>query len=313
MAKSSIPASISLLSSLAIHLDKINHLFSPLSTEFHHLKEIVKTNKSFSDSEIFFESENLIAYLQCLMLAGMSMKDGIFVPSLKQYKEKDGTVLITWDSQVQDKFTFGSIDDNFLRYFHYYRNKIFNVSQSQYPLPVAILYKIRDQLASDYEILLHVKNKISPLLKEKHELLTFFDKTQDQDIFFIIMSCLPTEGINALFINIQQYFPRDLKIKSHNGHMINVLSLFQAPSTDIFYLMEKIHVYFDLYFSGTKPIIREITKSKTKEFMKNQLTNDTFFTQTQQNLESLVHSQINVRIQLFQLLLRHLKKLDLKN
>ena len=55
--------------------------------------------------------------------------------------------------------------------------------------------------------------------------IDLFKKDMSKDLLFIAISSLPTDQINALFLHIQEFFPKDLEVKTSDNSIMYVLCL----------------------------------------------------------------------------------------
>ncbi|NQY75288.1 MAG: hypothetical protein HRT90_11125, partial [Candidatus Margulisbacteria bacterium] len=147
------------------------------------------------------------------------------------------------------------------------------------------------------------QNQFKLLLSNPTEkrLVNLLNNENNESFIFMLMTGLPKAQINTLFLYIQDYFPEDLEIMIGTGNRLNITSLFQTPSDDMNYLIEKIKIYFRLFFSTDLPIIKHITRSKTKDFLLELLKNTTIKKETHQNLRNTLEQQINFRYSLYKI------------
>jgi len=123
----------------------------------------------------------------------------------------------------------------------------------------------------------------------------------------VILSSLPTEQINALFLYLNPFLPAELEVTTPDNRRMNLMSIFGNSSMDYHFLSEKIKIYLDLYFNQNMPIIQQITQSKTISFVKDIIINDVHYEMTQYNLKKIYDVQINPRKILYNLLIDHIQ------
>ena len=128
-------------------------------------------------------------------------------------------------------------------------------------------------------------------------------------MLFIIISSLPGDQMNAMYVYIQQFFPPDLEVTTPDNRKMNVTSLFESTSVDVYFLIEKTKIYMDLYFNSSMPIIKQITQTKTLEFIQKSLDNTTIYNGTIENLKRLKSLQIDSRLNLYTTFKNHLDSL----
>ena len=85
-------------------------------------EDIIRSSGNIDENQRFLQSNECIAFTQVLMLTGLSMFCGVFIPILSSIVEKDDSK-ITWDSGI-DVFTWGVYDKDFKRFAAYYQDKL---------------------------------------------------------------------------------------------------------------------------------------------------------------------------------------------
>jgi hypothetical protein len=301
-----LPVSVKILQLLAYTFDKDEVLFHKDSKEHQSLKHIFATEDTLNSCPEFANSPLFIRHIQALMLACLSMLGGIHIPVIFDLRANPKQCRITWDSGTTDSFQFGVLDDNFFKFSKYFQQRVFGHPGATKDIPTTFFEPMKHLLESYGLILNALDNRIKPLLVSRGALLTLFDHPFNQDLLFILISSLPTEQMNALFLHIQSHFPNDLEVTTPSGNKVNVCSMLQTPSTNTDYLIEKTHVYLDLYFSGKYPIIREITQQKTKDFLKKSLQHQATYDETADTLRRLKHNHVDIRLNLYTFLSQHL-------
>ena len=246
-------------------------------TTLHSASDLAKTD-SFTDND------TQIIFLQSSMLLALSMLGGVLVPAINAFVEDEKHIRISWDSGTVDQFSFGKVDEGFLRFFSYFQDRLSSRPQHSTVIAPVTLFGIQQFLLNYVELLNAVQKRITLLAKSKQDVLELFNSEVNRDLLFILISSLPTEQINTFFLEIQQFFPEDLEANSADGKAINVVAMFQSSSTDISYLIEKIKIYLDLYFQKDMPIIREITRTKSVSYLKQLLINDDVYKHVSRNL-----------------------------
>ena len=66
-----------------------------------------------------------------------------------------------------------------------------------------------------------------------------FEAEENLDLFFIVLSSMPSDALNSLYLHISQYLPADLMVESSEGKPVRVQGFFQMPSPDINFMIEK--------------------------------------------------------------------------
>jgi hypothetical protein len=305
------PACINLLRIIADKVPDLTPLFDKRGQGFLQLKELINLGVDLDKQPDFIASPLYVQYLQICMLLGLSLFGGVFVPVIKQIKlDKNDEVYITWDSRITDSFTFGKFDNSFMKFASYYQDRLSSKPQNKTYIPSLLVYGINEFLKDYVLVLDSIENEIKKLLGPKDQLLSVIESHLDRSLLFIIISCLPAENMNALFVYVQQFFPEELEVSTNFGRKINVVALFQTPSVNTEQLLEKSTIYLDLYYGTNMPIIKEITTSKTSEFLKKTVINDQVFAITHKNIKAIRDSQIKMRKELYSCFIEHITLLQ---
>ena len=86
-------------------------------TTLHSASDLAKTD-SFTDND------TQIIFLQSSMLLALSMLGGVLVPAINAFVEDEKHIRISWDSGTVDQFSFGKVDEGFLRFFSYFQDRL---------------------------------------------------------------------------------------------------------------------------------------------------------------------------------------------
>ncbi|MDC0036928.1 hypothetical protein OAJ27_01625 [bacterium] len=305
--KQQLPVSVALLKALSTNLDLVHVFLKKQSAEYKFLCTLTKDVERISEDSRFLESPACIHYFQVAMLMGMSMFGGIKVTCLSAFSDHDQKVSLTWDSGSTDSFTWGVYDDACKRFVRYYQDRLSSVPQHRDYIPGGILQGVFGFLKSYMLILKASDNQVKALVTTKQGVVNILEDDLHRDMMFILMSSLPAANMNQLFLHVHQFFPKDMEVTTPDGRQMNIHSFFDQTSTDIYYLIEKTHVYLDLYFNTKMPVIKEITQTKTKAYLKKLLENDRVFQETLGNLKRIQTSQLQPRMTLYRLFLEHLE------
>ena len=307
MTQLSIPCCIQFFQIVGQLSDRTSDLFSPQHASFKDLSHFIKNTElpldipSYSDALVYFQS---------LLLLGLTFHKGIFISDVNTIQLDDSdSISILWRNGIKDQFEVGKSSDAFDTFLHSYSAKVFGAPlKSSFSLK-NIIQNLHAIIQSYLSQCHQIQFKLHQIITKKNQLSSLLSDEMERNILFIILSGLPSDQLNALFIHIQQFFPEDLNIKAQDGHKINVAPLFESPSTDITYLIYKVRVYLDLYYSGVMPIIQHITRSKTRDYLLEILSNTMIHKNTIENLTQIKESQVDLRVNLYKLYENHLTAL----
>jgi hypothetical protein len=299
MSYSTLPVGITLIRAVTEQTEKVSLSFKKGTDDYAEFAAIVAGSEQITQDPRLLSSKVHITKLQILMFLALSMYGGVSVPSIRQLTVDNHNVRLTWDSGITDKFTFGVYDADFKAFSKYFQTRLSSRASGNSDVPNTIIRGVNQFLQSYMLILDACRNRIEPLLKGKAQLIEIIEQPMNKDLLFIILSSMPTEQMNALFIFVQKFLPDDLSVKTPDGNSVNVCSLFETPSTDVTFLSDKNRIYLDLYFDGHYPIIKEITQSKTSDYMVKLLSNTEMFEVTMRNLKNILTLQVDTRVQLY--------------
>tara|TARA_B100001989_G_C24523599_1_gene457307 strand:- start:58 stop:990 length:933 start_codon:yes stop_codon:yes gene_type:complete len=308
--KDHLPVSIALLYAVTKQLETLDKFLDVKTMDFQLLKTIVSEVEIIDHDTRFLNSEHLIRYFQVTLLLGMSMFGGIMVTSITSFEDDGESVQLVWDSGVVDQFVWGQYDADFQKFIRYYQDRLSSKPQFRDYLPVDILIGVGGFLKSYIIILEAVQIRVNRLLSTKSDFIKLFEEDINRDLLFIVISSLPQEALSSLFIDISQYFPQDLEVTSPSGRKMKLSAIFDNSSLDMVFLMEKINVYLDLYFNSSLPIFKEITRSKTANYVKKLFDEQSVFNETQENILRLKESQLDSRLKLYSMFHDHLEKVN---
>lgn len=299
--------SVTLLQILSEKFQENEVFFEKTSSELEQLRAVLNDSRSLSENPDFLNNPAIITQFQLLLLTGLSMYGGIFVPVIRSISVEGDGLKMTWDSSLSDSFTWGVWDSKTQVWAHYVLDRLSGKRVYKEGIDgQATVYLVKTLIESYAAILGACEERVCSILNNKRSLFSYLESSPSHDLIFIIISSLPTDQMNALFIYIQQFFPDNIDVVSPSGNKINVSRLFQAQGVQVEYLIEKTRVYMDLYFSNKYPILKEITQTKTLEFLEKALQNTTCFNTTISTLDSLKTVQIDTRLTLYRLMSAHL-------
>jgi hypothetical protein len=306
MAKSIIPPSINILDIITKKAGELDVYFSPRSPEFIQLKKWLKHNQTPDNKEI---ESDCITYFQLLLLTTLSMHQGIFIPSIRQITDKGKTCEVMWSSGVIDKINYGKFDDQLEKFIQSLKQKVLTQDKNETTTIFSLVSDTQKCLDSYNLLLTKVQKQIDKVLNGRNHFEQLFNDNLSRELVFVLLSCLPPDQMNALFLYLHKFFPEELTCKLPDGMTVKVVPFLQKTSNDLHYLVQKVIIYFELYTDTKKPIIKHITQSKTKEFMVDLMKNPNIKENAMQNLISIKEKQIGTRKHLYKLLKDHLKEI----
>ncbi len=286
MVKLHHPPSLLMLQGIA---EKIGHL-----DVFLDQKRDIKADLYHPDTLFLFQ-------LLCLLL--LSFHKGILIPDIQKISFIESKVVIVWKNRVKDTFIWGENGDDFLLFFKGISKKILKENWTE---PSFLCLEKGIICLSTYtQTLTHI---LSSFEKRILTLNFFSEKSLPIHDLFILISSLPSEQINALFLYIAQFLPEDLSVKNASGHTLHVVSFFESPTYDFIHLIEKLHLYVQL-LEGDFPIVQSITQSHTKKFLKTTLNQPAIQQFVLVQLNGIIQNQISPRLKLYYIFTKYLEKI----
>ena len=296
-----IPPSVILVQILALSLDRCSTMLIKGSDPFKQAFRYLRTGKGAAPVELGY-------FYHALLMALLSMHQGVLIPALKQIDWDSDTLTVTiiWNGGIRDSFTLGEHDESAERFAKTVTNKVFGYGKIPKGISIVFLGGCKEMLSLYEKNLRVTDHQIKGILRKQAQLHQSLKDDVSADLMFLIVACLPAEQLSQLFTHIHEFFPEDLKIKTQDGNQVSVVSLFQSPSSDIQYLIKKVMVYNDLYFGNDLPIIREITHIKTKDFLLKLLENKQVERYMINQLTAIQNQQVDPRTTLYTILIERL-------
>lgn len=244
-----------------------------------------------------------VVILQTLLVATLTMFEGVGTPSITGISTTDETVTIRWTAGASDTITWGENDAAFFRFSNYVATKVLQLppTRNKNALPSGILSAIATRLEYYISALTVTENRVSALINA--DIAKTFNGKIDPVFLFVVLGCLPHDQLNSMFLHIQQFLPDDLVIRNASGQPVVVNQLFQ-PAADIRFMVEKTNLYLELFTHPEMPIIREITQAKTISYFQKLMKTPGAKEGVIENLKNIILYQISPRTQLYTLILR---------
>jgi hypothetical protein len=303
--KNAVPPALLLLQLLAEVLSRCEALFTPE----HPLNLRMKTNWRHSEtleSDPLFLTDPLAAYVvQASLLGVLSMHNGVLVPDLKGLSHKGDLVTLYWQNGISTTWTLGVINAGFYEAKRDICKKVF---ANQFREKAAIETKLllhTTQKIRGYTMLLPAVEACLKAIQAPATLQILVARPVAKEQLFVLMSCLPVEQLNLLFMTLGNSLPDETPLKVKQRQTLNVSAIFRQPSQDAGFLIEKVMCYMDLYYAVDWPILQHITQNVTQRFIKEEiLAKPAIYAQVCDQATGILAMQVAPRYQIYRLLER---------
>ena len=301
--KNAVPPALLLLQLLAELLAKCEPLFTTSHPLTHRMKTTWKQQDTLEEDPLFLK-DPLAAYLvQACLLGALSMHNGVLVPDLKGLSRKDNGVTLYWQNGISTKWTLGAIDSGFYETKRDICKKVF---PNQFKAKAAIESALLGQSAQRIRGYLSILPEVEACLKAIQSPATlhiWLSRPAAKEQLFVLLSCLPVEQLNLMFMTLGNSLPEETPLKVKQRQTLNVAAIFRNPSQDAGFLIEKVMCYMDLYYAVNWPILQHITQSITQRFIKEEIiAKPAIFEYVCKQAQGMVALQVQPRHQAYQLL-----------
>jgi hypothetical protein len=176
-------------------------------------------------------------------------------------------------------------------------------TQESLPRISTILLKAQDSLAY------HIK-QLRYIISPTGSFQSILDLTlKSKSLIFILLGVLPCSAIDSMYQLLAKTCPDDLSISTVDG-MRHARVFFETPSLSIDGAMEKIKAHFNLMFFSNIPKIKEEFFTHAQIMMTEALQKPDHRKAIQKEISTFIETQIQPRLDLYQLILRPLNALQ---
>ena len=301
MTSTHIPPSINTLTIITQNLSKVQGLFQHNSQDAIEFDELLSQARPLDELPAFKTAAPLVTYIQLLLLATISMMGGISTPQITYIHQQDEQVSIGWK---QNKYVIelGKYNRKMTEFINQVGTQLLSKKKYQYPLTLEFLTNIHHLLKQYSQNIQDSISRLQEIISNQNQLVLTLKNNQDPDLFFIILSSLPSDSLNALYLHIQNFFDPELHLKNTQGTQLHIKYLFQMPTNDIHFLIEKLKIHFNLYFFSETPEIRDTIQKETHLYLEKILMNKDVREETIDHIIDVKKNQLEIRQQLYDVL-----------
>ena len=202
----------------------------------------------FSKQSIYKDSTEVIAFFQLVILSAISMYGGMAMSELTGISVQDKRITVNWKSGRATTLNLGTHDRDYAQFVKKVASTVFSFQPRWYALD-ADLIQMCTHLMAKYMVDIRTSLlRLQEVFTHRTRLTRIFEAEENLDLFFIVLSSMPSDALNSLYLHISQYLPADLMVESSEGKPVRVQGFFQMPSPDINFMIEKIKVHFNLFY-----------------------------------------------------------------
>ncbi len=301
--KNAVPPALLLLQLLAELLTHCEPLFTASHPLNLRMKAIWKQQETLEEDPHFL-TDPLAAYLvQACLLGVLSMHNGVLVPDLKGLSRKGNLVTLYWQNGISTKWTMGTIDAGFYETKRDICKKVFpNQFRAKVAIESALLVQSAKRIRGYLSTLPEVEACLNAI-QSPATLHLWIARPAAKEQLFVLLSCLPVEQLNLMFMNLGNSLPDETPLKVKQRQTLNVAAIFRNPSQDAGFLIEKVMCYMDLYYAVNWPILQHITQSITQRFIKEEIiAKPAIFQHVCKQAQDIMAMQVAPRTQIYGLL-----------
>jgi len=300
-------------------------LFDILAEEIHVLDPFSKNSHDFLTLHSlihqrqpldldFAKCPHFVSHLQFHLLACLSMAGGPFSSHIRHISQKLDLVSVIWQTGIKDRFSWGIADENFFKFSSSFSEKILQkkIKSSHLHLGlyldlIPLFNAFLSILSTSYEQLLLLNSKETCLFYLQDEGL---QAKPSGFILSTLLSNLDIQDLNVFFIQLHSYLPKELEIKSKEGHYLALVSILERSSTDTLFLLEKVRLLFELYHHSKLSSLKPMIHLKSLDIIRSIFQNPHSFNGFKKNLDQVIKTHYASRIELYTLLSQHLESLS---
>lgn len=296
-------------------LAKHTHVLDPFSKnspDFLTLHSLVHQKEPLDLN--FAKNPRFVSHLQFHLLACLSMAGGPFSSHIRHLGQKEDIVSLVWQTGIKDCFSWGIADKHFFKFLSSFSEKILQQKLKSSQLHLGLYLDLIPLFNAFLSILSSSYQQLT-LLTSKEACLFYL---QDEGlqvkpsgfILSTLLSNLDIQDLNVFFIQLHPHLPKELEIKSKEGHYLALVSILERSSTDTLFLLEKVRLLFELYHHPKLLSLKPMIHLKSLDIIRSIFQNPHAFNGFKKNVETVINTHYASRIDLYTLLSQHLEFLS---
>lgn len=301
---SGLPHSVTLLQFIVDHLDDCRSVFVQGTPAAEVVSVLMGDDAPFYKESIYKDSTEVITFFQLVLLSAISMYGGMALSELQGVSVRGNRITVNWVSGRTSTLTLGSHDRDYDQFSKTVATTVFSLTSKVNRLDAHLIH-LCTHLMMKYMLDIRTSLlRLEDVFHQRRQLHKCFESDENLDLFFIVLSSLPSETLNNMYMTISKYIPPELTVESSHGRRpIRVQGFFQMPSPDINFMIEKIKVHFNLFYFSEVEEVRDAVHKQTMLQLKEALDKPKILEKTLENIEESGKLHLELRVTFYKTLL----------
>jgi|GEM_PF-4120817 len=295
---STIPSSIQLIQSIVIKVEDTPELLNTSFRPF--FEQTTQTKDWFEFQELAQKNPSyalFVTYFQLIVLTVLTMHQGILMPSIARIKNETSGISIHWKNGIKDTMEWGIVSKDWINFCNYVQKNV--IKSAQQTTLFAFILQCFKPIQHYTDALLNCSTHLENTLKMKR----LSDVSLFSVSFYLILSSLPHNLLNNLFLDISSAIP-----SQSEAYLLSIKKTLETPSLNEKHLMEKLNQFYNLFIEKNNPFLKELVQQLSSQSIELALKNPNHFSVISKHLLTLSNLQILPRLQLYTLFLTHFQK-----
>jgi len=271
------------------------------------LNKILKDDITFSRDEFGgksdTETKNVIKFMQGIIVLSLSIVDGIGRAPLEllSYESNQLKVRVNNKNMIIDIGSFNQGTDELISEFknQYYGTVSTNTFNRD---DLSIVVEAFSETVSRFDTEIEFMEKIA-----NDPLSMWQEEKNFSSLFFVLVSSLPIDTLNALFMEISSFLPEGVQVKTENGNTIDLKNYFGIQTVETKEVFRKIRLLLRNYFGEQREILGMIIRENIKSFFADILQNTKVKEEIASNIRETITDQFKTRKTIFDSFIKLLK------
>lgn len=249
------------------------------------------------------QTKNTIKFLQGIIVLGLSIVDGIGRAPLEliSYDKKQLNVRASNNNIRVDVGSFNQGTESLIAEF-----------KNQYYGTIANTVFSKDDLTVILEAFTETVERFDTEIKfmenvARDPLSMWSEGKNFSSLFFVIVSSLPVDTLNSLFMEIASYLPEGIQVRTENGNTLDLKNYFGMQTVENKEIFRKIRLLLRNYFGDQREILGMIIQENIKGFFAEVLKHDNVKREISRHIKETITDQFKTRKVIFESFIKLLK------